>query len=138
LLDIIKTGDEDLQKRANYILIRLNKTFESRRKLSPSDIEIKHVEEMKPINIEMHFFSGAATSCQIESYTTIRELKTQVMSKLNLNVSRIPFYSIFEMCYKKDCIEERYIDEFAKVCDILSIFQKEIDDYKKQKIKRER
>ena len=102
LLDIIKTGDEDLQKRANYILIRLNKTFESRRKLSPSDLEIKHVEEMKPINIEMHFFSGAATSCQIESYTTIRELKTQVMSKLNLNVSRIPFYSIFEMCYKKE------------------------------------
>ena len=135
LLDIIKTGDEDLQKRANYILIRLNKTFESRRKLSPSDLEIKHVEEMKPINIEMHFFSGAATSCQIESYTTIRELKTQVMSKLNLNVSRIPFYSIFEMCYKKDCIEERYIDEFAKVCDILSIWQKETDDYKKQKAK---
>ena len=48
------------------------------------------------------------------------------------------FYSIFEMCYKKDCIEERYIDEFAKVCDILSIFQKETYDYKKQKIKRER
>jgi hypothetical protein len=32
------------------------------------------------------------------------------------------------MCYKKDCIEERYIDEFAKVCDILSIWQKETDD----------
>ena len=63
LWNIIKTGDEDLQKRANYILIRLNKGFESRRKLSLSDLEIKHVEEMKPINLEIHFFSGAATSC---------------------------------------------------------------------------
>ena len=135
LLDIIKTGDEDLQKRANYILIRLNKTFESRRKLSPSDDEIRHVEEMKPISIEMHFFSGAATSIQVESYTTIRELKTQVMSKLSLNISRIPFYSIFEMCYKKDCIEERYIDEFDKVCDILSVWQRETDNYKKEKSK---
>ena len=124
-----------MQKRANYIAIRLNKTFESRRKLSPSELEIKHVEEMKPIMIEMNFFSGAATTCQVESYTTIRELKTQVMTKLNLNISRIPFYSIFEMCYKSDAIEERYINEFDKVCDILSIWQRETDNYKKEKEK---
>ena len=135
LLDIIKTGDENLQKRANYIIIRLNKTFDSRRRLSPSDLEIKHVEQMKPIIIEMNFFSGAATTCQIESYTTIRELKTQVMAKLNLNISRIPFFSIFEMCYKSNCIEERYINEFDKVCDILSIWQRETDNYKKEKAK---
>ena len=133
LLDIVKTGDEDLQKRANYIAIRLAKTFESRRKISPSDLEIKHVEEMKPIMIEMNFFSGAATTCQVESYTTIRELKTQVMAKLNLNISRIPFFSIFEMCYKTNCIEERYINEFEKVCDILSVWQKETVNYKKEK-----
>ena len=135
LLDIVKTGDEDLQKRANYIAIRLSKTFESKRKLSPSDLEIKHVEEMKPIIIEMNFFSGAATTCKVESYTTIRELKTQIMSKLNLNISRIHFFSIFEMCYKTNCIEERYINEFDKVCDILSVWQKEIDNYKEEKEK---
>ena len=135
LLDIIKTGDEDLQKRANYIAIRLSKTFESRRKLAPSDLEIKHVEEMKPIIIDMNFFSGAATTCKVESYTTIRELKTQVMAKLNLNISRIPFFSIFEMCYKTDCIEERYINEFDKVCDILSVWQRETENYKKEKEK---
>ena len=135
LLDIIKTGDENLQKRANYIAIRLNKTFDSRRRLSPSDLEIQHVEEMKPIVIEMNFFSGAATTCQVESYTTIRELKTQVMAKLNLNISRIPFFSIFEMCYKTNCIEERYINEFDKVCDVLSIWQRETENYKKEKEK---
>ena len=133
LLDIIKTGDEDLQKRANYIAIRLSKTFESRRRLSPSDLEIKHVEQMKPIVLEMNFFSGAATTCQVESYTTIRELKTQVMDKLKLNISRIPYFSIFEMCYKTNCIEERYINEFDKVCDILSIWQRETENYKKEK-----
>ena len=132
LLDIIKTGEEDLQKRANYIAIRLSKTFESRRKLSPSTLEIKHVEEMKPIIVEINFFSGAATTCKVESYTTIRELKTQVMTKLNLNISRIPFFSIFEMCYKSDCIEERYLNEFDKVCDILSIWQRETDNFKKE------
>ena len=134
LLDIIKTGDEDLAKRANYIAVRLSKTFESRRKISPSDIEIKHVEAMKPIIIQMNFFSGAATSCQIESYTTIRELKTIVMRKLSLNISRIPYFSIYEMCYKPDSIEERYLNEFEKVCDILSVWQKETEAYKKKNI----
>ena len=132
LLDIVKTADENMAKRANYIAIRLSKTFDSRRKLSPSDLEIKHVEEMKPIVIQMNFFSGAATSCQVESYTTIRELKTQVMSKLSLNISRIPYFSIFEMCYKSNCIEERYLNEFDKVCDILTIWQRESENYKKE------
>ena len=134
LLDIIKTGDEDLAKRANYIAIRLSKTFESRRKISPSDLEIKHVEGMKPIVIYMNFFSGAATSCQVESYTTVRELKTIIMRKLCLNISRIPYFSIYEMCYKPDCIEERYLNEFEKVCDILSVWQKETENYKKKNI----
>ena len=134
LLDIIKSGDEDLAKRANYIAIRLSKTFESRRKMAPSDLEIKHVESMKPIIIQMNFFSGAATSCQVESYTTIRELKTIVMRKLSLNISRIPYFSIYEMCYKPDSIEERYLNEFAKVCDILSVWQKEIEEHKKKNI----
>ena len=134
LLDIIKTGDEELAKRANYIAIRLSKTFESRRKISPSDLEIKHVEAMKPIIIQMNFFSGAATSCQIESYTTVRELKTIIMRKLSLNISRIPFFSIYEMCYKPDSIEERYLNEFEKVCDILSIWQKETEAQKAKNI----
>ena len=134
LLDIIKTGDEKKKKRANYIAIRLSKTFESRRKISPSDLEIRHVEAMKPIIIQMNFFSGAATSCQIESYTTIRELKTIIMRKLSLNISRIPFFSIYEMCYKPDSIEERYLNEFEKVCDILSVWQKETEAHKKKNI----
>jgi hypothetical protein len=134
LLDIIKTGDEELAKRANYIAIRISKTFESRRKIPPSDLEIKHVEGMKPIVITMNFFSGAATSCQVESYTTIRELKTIVMRKLSLNISRIPYFSIYEMCYKPDCIEERYLNEFEKVCDILAVWQRETETYKKKNI----
>ena len=35
------------------------------------------------------------------------ELKTFIMRKLCLNISRIPYFSIYEMCYKPDCIEER-------------------------------
>ena len=134
LLDIIKTGDENLSKRANYIAIRLSKTFESRRKVAPSDEEIKHVEAMKPIIVQMNFFSGASTSIPVESYTTIRELKTLVMKKLLLNISRIPYYAIYELCTLPDKIEERYLNESEKVCDILSVWQKETEEYQKKNI----
>ena len=134
LLDLTKNGDEILSKHANYIAIRLEKTFESRRKFPPSSLEIKHVEGMKPIVVEVHFLSGASTSIQVESYTTIAELKTLVMRKIQLNIIRIPYFSIYEMCYKPDCIEERYLDEFDKVCDILSIWEKETESNKKKGI----
>lgn len=134
LLDIIKCGDESLAKRANYIAIRLSKTFESRRKMAPSDEEVKHVEAMKPIIVQINFFSGASTSIPVESYTTIRDLKTLVMKKLLLNISRIPYYAIYEMCTLPDRIEERYLNESEKVCDILSVWQKEKEGFQKKNI----
>lgn len=135
LLGTIKTGDENLAKRANYIAIRLSHTFESRRKFSPSDEEVRHIEAMKPIMLPIYFYSGAATTVPCESYTTVRDLKTMVMRKLQLNVSRVPFFSLFEVCIKPDRMEERYINESDKVCDLLSVWQREIEDAKKKNLK---
>lgn len=134
LLSIIDGNDESLKKRANYIAIRLMKTFESKRRYSPSLVEINFITKMKPILVEINFFSGAATTMQIESYTTIRDLKTSVMKKLHLNINRIPYYALYEICYKPDCIEERYLSENNKVCDVLSVWDKEMEEYKKKLI----
>ena len=38
------------------------------------------------------------------------------------------------MCIKPDCIEERYLNEFEKVCDILAVWQKETESYKEKNI----
>ena len=134
LLSIIDGNDESLKKRANYIAIRLMKTFESKRRYSPSSVEINFITKMKPILVEINFFSGAATTMQIESYTTIRDLKTAVMKKLHLNINRIPYYALYEICYKPDCIEERYLSENYKVCDVLSVWDKEMEEHKKKLI----
>ena len=133
LLAIIDGNDENLKKRANYIAIRLMKTFESKRRYSPSLVEMNFISKMKPIPIEINFFSGAATTMHVESYTTIRDLKTAVMKKLRLNTNRIPYYALYEICYKKECIEERYLSENYKVCDVLSVWDKETEDYIKKK-----
>ena len=133
LLDIINGNDENLKKKANYIAIRLMKTFDSKRRYPPSSLEMKYLDSMKPIPIEINFASGAATTMQIESYTNIRELKLAVMKKLHLNVNRIPYYALYEVCYKPNCIEERYLSENHKVCDILSVWEKETEEYIKNR-----
>lgn len=116
-------------QKANYTAIRLFNTFESRRKLVPCENEIKHIEANKPIFVEINFFSGGATSVAVESYTTVRELKTIIMRKLKLNITRIPYYSLYEICRKPDRIEERYLDESEKVTDILAIWAKETKQF---------
>lgn len=133
LLDIIDGNEENLKKNANYIAIRLMKTFESRRRYPPSLAEMNYIQKMKPITVEINFFSGAATTMQIESYTMIRDLKNAVMKKLHLNTNRIPYYALYEYCYKPNHIEERYLSENYKVCDVLSVWDKEIEEYKKKK-----
>ena len=132
LLDIIDGDEEALKQRANYIAIRLMKTFESKRRYSPSLAEMNYISQMKPITVEIWFFSGAATTMKVESYTTIKDLKSSVMKKLNLNISRMPYYALYEFCYKPGQIEERYLSENYKVCDVLSVWDKEKEDHIKK------
>ena len=134
LLAIINGNNDTLKKKANYIAIRLMKTFESKRRYSPSILEMNFISKMKPITVEINFFSGAATSMQIESYTTVKDLKILVMKKLQLNINRIPYYALYEICYKPNCIEERYLSENYKVCDILSVWDKENEEHMKKRI----
>ena len=134
LLGIIDGNDENLKKKANYIAIRLMKTFESKRRYSPSMVEMNFISKMKPIPIEINFFSGAATTMYVESYTNIRDLKTAVMKKLHLNINRMPYYALYEICYKPDCIEERYLSENYKVCDVLSVWDKETEEHIKKRV----
>lgn len=133
LLEIKNNKDKDLVTRANYVFVRLYRTYETRRKNIPSDNEITHIENMKPIILPLHFFSNTSTNVEVESYTTVRELKTQLMKKLQFNISRIPYYSLYEICNKKDIVEERFLEEDERVCDVLAVWDKEIEQFSKNK-----
>ena len=58
------------------------------------------------------------------------------MNILVLNTQRIIYYSLHEINFKVSGIVERFIDISEKVCDILSIWDSEINtDLKKEKEK---
>lgn len=124
--------DENIVKRSNYIFVRMTRSFEQKRKQIPSDEEITHVEAMKPLMFPVYFFSESHTMVQSESYTTVRELKTVIMRKLQLSVSRIPYYALYEVCTKQDVVEERFLDDHDKVVDITAVWARESEDYSKK------
>ena len=105
LVEIKNNADKNIVNHANYVFTRLYKTYEIKRKNIPSDNELTHIEFMKPIVVPVHFFSDTSASADIESYTTVKELKTSIMKKLQFNNARIPYYCLYEICHKKDKIQ---------------------------------
>lgn len=87
-----------------------------------------HVEQLKPIPMSVFLFSGEEIIVPIESYTTVRELKAAVMSKIDFNVSRSLNYGLYEVCARSKVVEERFLEEHEKVVDVLCLWAKDLDE----------
>ena len=115
-----------------YIFVRMIRIKGKERHHVPSEEEIGCVEKLLSIELPVKFFTGNQTIIKVESYTTIKELKMELMKKLDFNIQRSLYYSIYEICEKKSGTEERFIDDAEKVCDILSVWNNEIEAMKKK------
>ena len=115
-----------------YIFVRMIRIKGKERHHVPSEEELNSIEKLIPIELPVKFFTGNQTIIKVESYTTIRELKIELMNKLDFNIQRAIYYSIYEICEKKSGTEERFIDDGEKVCDILSVWNNEIEAMKKK------
>ena len=120
------TKDNQIINHIKYIFVRMVKTKGKERHHVPSDEELSCIEKLIPIDLPVKFFTGNQTLIKVESYTTIRDLKIQLMNKLDFNIQRAVYYSIYEICEKKSGTEERFIDDSEKVCDILSVWSNEL------------
>ena len=125
------TQDVQIINHVKYIFVRMVKMKYRERHHVPSEEELCCIEKLIPIDLPVKFFTGNQTNVKIESYTTIRDLKCELMNKLDFNLQRALYYSIYEICEKKSGTEERFIDDSEKVCDILSVWDSEIQRDKK-------
>lgn len=81
----------------------------------------------------VYFFSETNSFVTLESYHTIKDLKANIMKKLQFNPQRIPYYNLYEICHKKDILEERFLDDNDKVVDIIAVWDKENQEFSKRK-----
>jgi len=102
LFEIKHNTDKVIVQRSNYIFIRLVNSFGRKRKHIPSNNEITHIENMKTMIIPIYFFSEAFVFMPVESYTTIKDLKTNLMKKMKFSQNKIQYYCLQEIKNKKD------------------------------------
>ena len=124
--EIQETNDEEIRIYINYIFVRMVKAKKRERKMVPCTEEIEYIENLKSIQIPIYYFNGKHTIIKIESYTTFKDVKAIIMDKLDFNRQRAIFYSIYEICYKSNGTEERFLDDNEIICDVLSLWKSDI------------
>ena len=124
--EIQETDDEQIRMHINYIFVRMFKAKKRERKMVPCTEEIEYIENLKSIQIPIYYFNGKHTIIKIESYTTFKDVKAIIMDKLDFNRQRAIFYSIYEICYKSNGTEERFLDDNEIICDVLSLWKSDI------------
>ena len=124
--------DAQIINHIKYIFVRMIRIKGKERHHIPSEEELNSIEKLVPIELPVKFFTGTQTVIKVESYTTIKDLKIELMNKLDFNIQRAIYYSMYEICEKKSGTEERFIDDAEKVCDILAVWSNEIDAMKKK------
>ena len=125
------TKDQQIINHIKFIFVRMIKMNGKERHHVPSEEELDCIEKLIPIDLPVKFFTGNQTNVKVESYTTIRDLKCELMNRLDFNIQRAIYYSIYEICEKKSGTEERFIDDGEKVCDILSVWNNDMERDKK-------
>ena len=117
-----------------YIFARMIRTKEFERKNVPCKEELEFIEYLKPIPIIVYLFDDTKVNLNVESYTSIKEVKEKVINNLFLDIQNSMNYCLYEICYKNTGSEERFIDDSERVCDIISVWKSEMDKDKKKNI----
>jgi len=70
----------------------------------------------------VHLMNGTYLQCYMESWETFEDLKTEVMTRLGLDNEKRNIFGFQEVVEKKDCYEERYLDDFFSCTEILGFW----------------
>ena len=117
-----------------YIFARMLRTKEHERKNVPCKEELEYIEYLSPIPIIVNSFDGSKVNINVESYTSIKEVKEKVINHLFLDIQNSMNYCLYEICTKKNGTEERYLDDSERICDIISVWKSEMDKDMKNKV----
>lgn len=123
-----KTAVDDIKQWAKYVIKRVLQTNQkSERLVLPCVEELKSIEERRKVPIEIFYPNGSSDIFFFESYSTISELKQEIVAKYGFGESKIANYGIYEFCAKEKVFEENYIEDKIKVLDVIGSWSNEID-----------
>ncbi len=123
-----KTKNDEIKQWVKYVVKRILKTEQkSERFVLPCFEELRSIEERRKIHIEVFYCNGSSEYFFFESYSTVSELKDEIIEKYGFDAERKNYYGIYEYCCKAKTIEENFIDDKIKILDIIGSWSNEID-----------
>jgi len=115
--------DEEIRRFARFTFKRVHRAFEDEaRKREPSADEVNYVEARKQIMIPVYFLTGNHTFVAIESYSNAQEVKELLLKKLQIEKTKWPYLGLYEIVDRKDHLEERFVENHERICDVLAIW----------------
>lgn len=118
----------EVREWARYIFARILKVYENEsRRGIPSLNEIEAILNKKQMPLRVYFMNGHDIVLYMESYTTIKHLRDEIVQKTQLKKEMFPYFSIYEVCEKKETYEERYLENDVLLSDVLDRWDKEKD-----------
>ena len=128
-------NNDDVKQWAKYVVTRVLQTdVKSERFVLPCFEELKSIEDRRKVPIEIYYPNGASEYFFFESYSTIGELKIEIINKYGFDIDKKNYYGIYEYCSKDKTSEENYINDKIKILDVIGSWSNEID-FSKNKFK---
>lgn len=117
-------NNPQISKRIEYIYSHLYHTSSINRTEVPSNLEMKFIEKMRPITIPIYLFSEDFIFTSFETYATVRQVKQQLIEKLEINPKRMGYYGIYEVATFNDKKQERFLEASRNMADVLGSWEK--------------
>jgi len=125
LVGIIENHDQSLYKTmGKYVLAKVYKAYnlKVRRTFQLTQDESRCCLSLKKSRIIIHLMNGTYLQLYVESWETFEDLKISVMERLGLPMEKANIFGFIEVIEKKDCFEERFMDEFFSCTEILGFW----------------
>ena len=108
-----------------YIISKLRDGFEKgSRKVVPSENEIILIEYRKIIQLPINFMNGGCLILHVEPHTTVKELISLILMKLNKE-KLYEYFGIYEICWKNNIIiSENYLENDGFILDRVNRMEK--------------
>lgn len=122
------TQEDDMRQWAKYVIRRCLQTNEkSERLVLPCIEELRAIEERRKIPVEVYYLNAASEVFFFESYSTIGEVKEEIIKKYEFDPANTHKYGIYEVCKKVESYEETYIEDRIKILDVMASWTNEVD-----------
>lgn len=125
LLNIIESHNQSLYKTmGKCVLAKVYNAYKLRvrRTFQLTQDEAKCIVNCKKTRVVVHLMNGTYMQCYVESWESFEDLKTEVMNRLGLPNEKRNIFGFQEVVEKKDCYEERYLDDFFSCTEILGFW----------------